>query len=107
MRVPVGYDYVLIIEWLNVDEPRLTGSELHERLRAAQVPTQLRACAKGERMYAGRWPKHISRFESRAYPRFSWKRTELIRSKASRLTSHSVQEGSQFGGALWVSGSHR
>jgi hypothetical protein len=48
MRVPVGYDYVLIIEWLNVDEPRLTGSELHERLRAAQVPTQLRACAKGE-----------------------------------------------------------
>jgi hypothetical protein len=48
MRVPVGFDYVLVIEWLNVDEPRLTGSELHARLRAAQVPTQLRGCATGE-----------------------------------------------------------
>ncbi len=48
MRVPVGYDYVLIIEWLEVNEPRLTGSELHERLRAARVPTQLCICNTGD-----------------------------------------------------------
>lgn len=48
MRVTVGYDYVLVIEWLNVDEPRLTGTELHERLQAARVPTQLCVCRTGE-----------------------------------------------------------
>jgi hypothetical protein len=48
MRVTVGYDYVLVIEWLNVDEPRLTGTELHERLQAADVPTQLCVCNTGD-----------------------------------------------------------
>jgi len=48
MRVPVGYDYVLVIEWLNVDERRLTSREVHERLQEAHVPTQLCVCTTGE-----------------------------------------------------------
>ena len=48
IRVTVGYDYILVIEWLNVDERRRTGTELHARLQAAHVPTRLCVCNSGE-----------------------------------------------------------
>ena len=47
MQVTVGYDYVLVVEWLDQDDRR-TGTELHTRLRDAGVPTRLVVCDSGE-----------------------------------------------------------
>lgn len=47
MQVTVGYDYVLVLEWLDQDDRR-SGNELHARLRAAGVATRLAVCGSGE-----------------------------------------------------------
>jgi hypothetical protein len=47
MQVTVGYDYVLVPEWLDPGDRR-TGAELHARLLAAQIHSQLIVCHSGE-----------------------------------------------------------
>jgi len=47
MQVTVGYDYVLVLEWLNPCD-RQTGTELHVRLVAAGIRSRLVVCNVGD-----------------------------------------------------------
>jgi hypothetical protein len=47
MQVLVGYDYVLIIEWLE-DGDRRTGAELHYKLTTSGVKSQLAVCRSAQ-----------------------------------------------------------
>jgi hypothetical protein len=43
MQIPVGFDYVLIIEWLAADDAP-TGSQLHQYLQHAGIPSVFALC---------------------------------------------------------------
>ena len=49
-QIPVGFDYVLIIEWLMPNDAR-TGSQLHQYLLNAGIPSALVVCNAWEQVH--------------------------------------------------------